>query len=154
MNMGFELRRANDKDVGNLAYMIFKWDGELPEEDRQVKTAVNAELAANRMLNNKEYITYILEEDDNAIGALCIIIVNGIWNPKPYGLLHLFVHKKYRNGKLIGFKLLKFSIEIAKEVGLLYLGMLPGVNDRGTNYVLSRLGFEHTNNGYVLPMGA
>jgi len=155
LNTDFEmqLRVAMPQDIGQIAYMIYKWDNDLPERERQVGTSENAERAATLLVNRDNYITYVLEKGDELIGIYCILLTVSLWNPIPYGLLHLFVHKSYRGGKFLGLRLLKSAVDMAKTMDIKYLGILPRKDARGINSILKRLGFEYTNNGYVLPIG-
>lgn len=139
-----ELRVAEPKDIGQIAYLILRWFQELKPEQRFFDGEPwEAERAAELMVYAPKYLTKVLVEGDKVIGAFVLIQSSGgIFSPKPYGvLLAVYVVPEFRGHRFLGLKLFNEAERSSRELGLSRLESNPMIGDRGTIAALQRIGF-------------
>ena len=140
--MAYDIKPMVQSDAGKVAYMILKWDAELPEHLRMLHgDAVYAEQAANFIITSPLIYAYKLEIDRELAGGYALQSALGIFSPKRYGqLLMWYVDPKHRGG-LHGLRLLKHAMKMTRDNGLAWLEVNPWADAHGANYVLTKLGF-------------
>lgn len=152
--MKSNLRQATREDVGLIAYLILKWDAELPPHLRMLNgNAQAAERAANIAASTPEqFYTCLLEMDGVLVGGYCLHSALGIFSPQRYGqLLMWYVDPKYRGGRQ-GYQMLKDAISVTKLSGLAWLEVNPWADSRGAHKILNKLGFVEAVHTFVKRM--
>lgn len=145
------LRKAEPRDIGQIAYFIVKWDEEIPEHLRQLKGDVSyAETAAEIIVKSPKFITYVLENGGSLAGAYTIYQAVGIFSSESYGILNLYVHPKERGHKLCGLRLLDHARKEAARAGLAWIESNPWKEAHGMQFVLGKLGFIDATRGFAL----
>lgn len=151
MAFDMELRVAQPKDIGQIAYVILRWFGELPSEQRFFPgESWQAERTAELMVYSPKHLTKVLMQGDELIGLSSIIKNNsGVFSPQPYAVIFaVYVKPEYRGHRMIGLKLFKEAIKSAAELGMYRVESNPMYGDRGTAAVLKRMGFNPLCNTY------
>lgn len=147
------VRKVEPRDLAQVAYMILKWDSELPEWCQQVQGVIaRAERAAQIIVSGDGSVSegYVLEEGGEVIGGCAVVKAVGIFSPNPYGQLLMWYVLPEHRGKLHGLRLLKKAMEVSKECGLEWLEAYPWADDAGAAKVLERLGFKYAVNSFML----
>jgi hypothetical protein len=149
--MSYEIKPIVQRDAGKIAYMILKWDAELPDHLRMLNgDAVYAEQAANFIIASPLIYGYKLEIDKELAGGYALQSAQGIFSPRRYGqLLTWYVDPKHRAG-LNGFRLLKHAIKTATDNKLAWLEVNPWADAHGAQYVLAKLGFIESVHSFML----
>jgi len=140
-----KIREVKSSDVGMIAYLILKWDNELPSWVKQVHGRADyAERAARLVVDNpSKFIARLAHADDGQmIGGYCINRATGVFNPEPYGqLLMWYVLPSFRGNRLYGLRLLVDALRMAKKEKLIRLEAFPWADQENVERVLNRLGF-------------
>lgn len=147
------IRKATKEDIGMIAYMIIKWDAELPPHRRMLDGDVSyAEYAAGLIVTNDKFHTCVLDIDGQVEGGYCLNTAQGVFSPKRYGqLLMWYVSPKHRDGRY-GYKMLRHAMDSAKQSGLFWMEVNPWSESRGAHRVLEKLGFKDEVHTHVMRM--
>jgi len=136
------IRPIDANDVGKIAYMIMRWNSELPEWLRRVEGgARHAQAIAEAIVANERFIGRALELDGQVIGGLCIFLGDNLFSLRQYGQLMMWYVEPEHRGGLHGIRLLREAIKIAEERKLGWLETYPWADDEGASRLLPRLGF-------------
>ena len=145
------IRKATKEDIGRIAYLILKWDAELPAELRMLDGDIPyAEQAAGLVVTSDQFYLCVLEIEGALAGGYCLHAAQGVFSPKKYGqLLMWYVEPKYRGGRH-GYKMLRHAIDVTKQSGLAWLEVNPWSDSRGAHSVLKKLGFTEAVHTFVM----
>lgn len=138
-----ELRKATERDLGKVAYMIMKWHREIPDEVKFFDgTSQQAEQAAEYLIKLPNYLTMLVEEDGEVVAGYSLNIIHGVFENRKYGqLVCWYVLPQYRGHRFLGIRLLTHAIKTAQELHLDRIEANPWYKDEGTKAVLQRLRF-------------
>lgn len=144
--MASNIRQAEPRDVGEIAYMIMRWAREeLPEAVRIMDTsAQQAERTAKLITYMPHYTTRVMENGQGVVGGYVIMkFPEGTFGDEPYGsLLGVYVKPEHRGYQGYGLKLLVDAQEQAARQGLTRLEINPMPKSRGLSSILKRMGYE------------
>jgi L-amino acid N-acyltransferase YncA len=145
------IRRAVIDDVGDGAYLMLKWDSELPEHIKALEgNAKHAESIATLVITNPRFHTFVVERDDRLIAAYSLSITGDLFTPHPVAIMCMwYVLPEYRH-EMIGVRLLLDAIKYAKSLNVSRMDVAPWADSMNADRLLTRksFGFMHTANLY------
>jgi len=146
------IRRAELKDAGRIAYLMLRWDAELPTHIHALRgNAKYAEQSAHIVVTNPRYHAMAYELDGEIIAGYVLSVGAEILSPDIVASMFMwYVLPAYRD-KFIGVRLLFHAMEYAKSLNAKRIDVFPWADSASVDRLLTRpaFGFSHLANIYT-----